>query len=199
MSEITLEPKTALNLDKPVNERWTGFSLAEITGEGFWWLAASPDAAEKLSTQCEKQFGTALPPPGKFTRGQLDKTAVTMLWAGERQWIIAGVMDELPAAISKAGHVTEQSDGWVAFELGGEKTRAVLEKLCQLDLHPNSFPTGSCARMAIEGMIALIACGDAGQARYRLMFQRSCARSMIGHIRHAAFSTCGEKTGPAES
>lgn len=193
MSDLKLEAKTALNLDQPVEEHWAGFSFVEITGENYWWLAASRGGEEKLSRRCEKHLGAALPEPGSFSRGKSGGASVDLLWAGERQWMIAGALPDLPSSTGKAGYLTDQSDGWVAFTVSGSKTRNVLEKLCQLDLHPASFPDGACARMAVEGMIAIIACEDSDEPRYRLMLQRSSARSMAGHIRHAAFSTCGEK------
>lgn len=193
MSDFKLEAKTALNLGEPVDEHWAGFSFVEITGENCWWLAASRGGEATLSKQCEKHLGAALPEPGRLSRGKSGGASVDLLWAGERQWIIAGAVSELPPPVTKAGYATDQSDGWVAFTVSGDKARKVLEKLCQLDLYPASSPDGACARMAVEGMIAVIACEDTSEPRYRLMFQRSSARIMAKHIRHAAFSTCGEK------
>lgn len=195
MSEFSLSTKNALNLDEPVSEHWPGFSLREIENERHFWLAVSAGAEDGASKTFEKQLGAPLPQPGQTSRGESDGRQVLVDWAGERQFLVSGAPENSAKALAGKAWLADQSDGWVGFTLEGGQTRAVLEKLCPIDLHPSVFGAGRCARIPVETMIALIACDDVEAQRYRLYFQRSSARSFVDHIRHAAYSTCGEKSG----
>lgn len=193
MSDFTLEPKFALNTTTALSESWDGFSFAEITDLRFWWLTASQGNEAAISKLAEKHLGVALPDPGSSVIGKFKDDLVWIDWAGRGQWFVSSGLDDLPKAIAGKALITDQSDGWVGLTLEGKNTARVMEKLCALDMHRDVFGAGRCARVPIETMIALIACDDIDVPRYRLMFQRSSARSFVDHLRHAAYSTCGEK------
>ena len=198
MSELMLKPKHALNTDAALSEHWNGFSIEEIADRRFWWLAAPQGAEATVSKLAEKHLGAALPDPGHSNAGVVKGKEVQIDWAGRGQWLVSTSLASVPKPLADKAMVTDQSDGWVGIVLRGDKTRLVLEKLCGLDTHPQVFKPGHCARVPIETMIALIACDDAEAGVYRLMFQRSSARSFVDHLRHAAYSTCGEKQSEAD-
>lgn len=188
MSEFRLTPKSGLGLDRPVAEHWPEFTISEIERHGVWWMSAPADGEEALGKACRKAFAADLPERGGFSDGKAKDGPVRILWAGDRQWFVTGEMSAMPAAVEKTAAITDQSDGWVAVRIEGAKTRAVMESLCGLDLHPAAFATGKAARAPVEGMHALIACEDASAGTYVVYFQRSSARSFVEHFRHAAHS-----------
>lgn len=188
MAEVKLAVRTGLGREQPLAEEWPGFSMREITGLSVWWMSVARGDRDRLDKACEKHVGTALPPDRRFV--ETDK-GLRILWAGDRQWFVIGEGAHVPPAIARLAAVTDQSDGWVAMRVAGERTRAVMERLCLVDLDPAAFPTGTVARTPIEGMHALIACDDAEAAACTILFQRSSARSFVDHFRHAADSACG--------
>jgi methylglutamate dehydrogenase subunit D len=190
----SLQPLYGLNLSRPVDELWPGFSMKEIPFRHSYWISSPADALDALTKAVRTRFGCILPERGQFSAGS-DETGEQLIAAvGLRQWFTVTPTElrenELIASVS----IIEQTDGWVGMRLFGQATRQVLEKLCQLDLHPAAFPTGSAARSPLEGMLSLILCEDAATPGYLLYFQRSSARSMVDHIRHAAYSACGDKS-----
>ena len=184
-SQYKLVATTGLARAEPVNEAWPEFTVTELAELPVWWLSVSAGGEAAFSKACEKAFGTALPQQRHFSDGG----QVRIIWAGDRQWFVTGHEGAMPGAVEKAGYATDQSDGWIAIRITGEKTRDVMEKLCGIDLHASVFPTGATARAPIEGMISVIACEDAGAGTFVILFQRSSARSFLEHMRHAAHST----------
>ena len=56
------------------------------------------------------------------------------------------------------GYTTDQTDSLVAIEIFGPDTMAAMERLCQLDLHPDNFGTDMAGRTLMEHMAATIIC-----------------------------------------
>ncbi len=181
-----LKARTGLNHDHAFEAVWDGFKAREITGQRVWWVSVSRGGEAAFAKDAEKQLGMAAPGPGRFSEaGGLRVTS-----AGERQFFLTGGQD-YPVALDAAAWFTEQTDGWIGIAVEGARSRAVLEKLVGIDLHPSSFPAGSAARAPFEGMLGIVACEDAEAGRFAIHFQRSSARSFVDHLCHAAASACG--------
>ena len=75
---------------------------------------------------------------------------------------------------------SDQSDAWAMLRLDGPDSRRVLERLCPLDLHPDSFPEGAVARSLVEhlGVIVL----REAQNAFLLLSPRSSARDFLHEI-----------------
>lgn len=110
-------------------------------------------------------LGTSLPDVGRWQSGP----EVSAFWTAPNQWFIEGQgrAHEDFAAIVKAAapdcSVTEQTDGWVAFEVysnGGFKPlEGLLEKLVNIDL--DGFKVGTALRTGLHHMsVYLIRRGD---------------------------------------
>ena len=54
------------------------------------------------------------------------------------------------------GYTTDQTDSLVAIEISGPDTMAAMERLCPLDLHPDTFGTDMAGRTVMEHMAATI-------------------------------------------
>ncbi|MBT4520708.1 MAG: AMIN domain-containing protein, partial [Halieaceae bacterium] len=77
-----------------------------------------------------------LPEVGKVNSG-LEMTA---FWIGPDQWMIMASHDThedlahmLRTGFGSSASVTEQTDGWARFDVEGENTVAMFERLCPLD------------------------------------------------------------------
>lgn len=188
MPEFVLNARTAFNYDKPVAEEWKGFSAREIEGGQVWWLSVPRGGSDPFAQAVRDGLGIKPPAAGRFAA---TPGGDRLIFAGDRQWFLTGGFPRLPQGLGEACAATDQTDGWVGLDLEGPASREVLIRLVGIDLHPASFPTGSAARAPFEGMLALLACEDAAAGRYRVLFQRSSARSFLDHVRHAAASVCG--------
>lgn len=185
-TEFALKAKTGLNHDHAFESAWDGFKAREITGQRVWWVSVSRGGEADFAKAVERHFGISAPAAGRFAEAD----GFRVLCAGERQFFLTGGQ-EYPAALKTAAWFTDQTDGWIGIVVEGARSRAVLEKLVGIDLHPSSFPAGSAARAPFEGMLGIIACEDAEAGRFAIHFQRSSARSFVDHLCHAAASACG--------
>lgn len=73
--------------------------------------------------------------------------------------------------------VVDLSDGYGAFSIRGLKAREVLSKSCGLDLHPQSFPQGRCARTRFAQIPIILECIGAQDA-----FEITAARSYLQYL-----------------
>lgn len=187
---FVLNAKTGLNRARAFESAWDGFKCREITGLQTWWGGISRDGEDAFSKAVKKHLGIDAPAPGRFVQCDSPAGNFRIIAAGERQFFMTGDKD-FPVALESVAYFTDQSDGWIGVTVEGPRSRAVLEKLVGIDLHPSVFPAGSAARAPFEGMLAVICCEDAEAGRYAILFQRSSARSFVDHLCHAAASACG--------
>lgn len=87
-----------------------------------------------------------------------------------------------------AGYTTEQTDNWSVFEISGPDTRAALERLCPLDLHPDVFAIADVGRTVMEHMGAIIVRSE--QDTFLLMSARSSAPSFLHAIETSFRNVC---------
>jgi sarcosine oxidase subunit gamma len=193
VSEFALTRKTGLNLAEPVFEAWDGFSFQEIADEFRYSMSATNGDTGKIAGIVQKTFSCDLPKAGSFSDGEFAQSTWRIVATGPDRWFVIGGDNTFPAPVSRIAAVTDQSDGWVGLRLTGEQLRQVLARLVGLDLHPARFPTGSAATAPIEGMHGILLCEDAGNGVFVLYFQRSSARDLVEHLRHAVYSTCVER------
>lgn len=55
-----------------------------------------------------------------------------------------------------AAYTTDQTDVWCALELSGKGARAVLERICPLDLHDSAFAVDDAKRTVMEHLGVII-------------------------------------------
>lgn len=105
-------------------------------------------------------FGLTLPAPGGWVQGE----GVAAFWTGPDQWMIEGenrAEDNFAAELAKAApgcSVTEQTDGWVVFEikasLGAQPVEQLLQKLINIDLR--DFGPGRAQRTGLEHLSVFV-------------------------------------------
>ena len=92
------------------------------------------------------------------------KAQISALWLGPDEWLLtcpAGEVARLQSALRDAladvhAAITDLTDGRVALRVAGASARDVLAKGTPLDLHPRSFPPGSCAQTLLAKAAVLI-------------------------------------------
>ena len=145
---------------EPARLRPRGVRLGERQGLGKLDLRGNPhDRA--FMTAIGRVLDLLLPtePCTSATRER-----ISALWLGPDQWLlicpepeVAGRVASLREALTDVhAAITEVTDGRVAFRLAGPSARDVLAKGCPLDLHPRTFPPGSCAQSLLAKATVLI-------------------------------------------
>lgn len=194
MSELSLTERTAFGRSEPLVETWPGFTIAEETGTSLASLATHRGSEASLRAAVERAFGLLLPEPGRRVEGD----RISISWMGHEQWFVEAERSAMPDLVSlltdalgATAALTDQGDSWARLQLTGPWTRAVLEKLCALDLHPDAFPPGATARTTMEHISAIVMAPGDGDT-FVLLTPRSSARSFLANLRHAAESTAAE-------
>ncbi|MDX8480121.1 sarcosine oxidase subunit gamma [Mesorhizobium sp. VK24D] len=180
MSE--LRPITALGAAPP---RLASFGALEIRENAGLALAS---LALRRGTVEATPFGLTLPGPGRWVAGQ----GVAALWAGLDQWMIEaeGRAEEDFAAelkqVAPSCSVTEQTDGWVDFEIassaGSRPVEALLSKLVNVDLA--DFGPGRATRTGLEHMSCFVI--RRSDAHIAVLGARSSAGSLWHALETAA-------------
>jgi heterotetrameric sarcosine oxidase gamma subunit len=183
-SVTDLIPTTALGATLARAQVFGALTLRENPGLALASLGVQRDAAQPVP------MGLVLPGPGGWAAGQ----GISAFWTGPGQWMIEaeGRAEEdfagaLQATVPEAA-VTEQTDGFVVFELtstaGGAPICAMLEKLVNLDAQ--AFAPGAATRTGLEHMSVFVI----------RRAEHQCAvigmRSFAGSLWHA-LSTAAER------
>ncbi|SFJ70807.1 sarcosine oxidase subunit gamma [Celeribacter neptunius] len=153
-----LTPITALGGTVARSESFGALSLSENAGLGLASLSLRK-SAEK-GQEAPQVFGLPLPGVGKATA----MGAYGAFWTGRDQWMIEaqgkGEVDFAAMLKSEAPDcsVTEQTDGFVAFEIasanGAGPLEALMAKLVNLD--PKAFGPGQVTRTGLEHMTVFL-------------------------------------------
>ncbi|AUH63039.1 sarcosine oxidase subunit gamma [Paracoccus zhejiangensis] len=183
-----LAPLTPLGGTTPRTDRIGALVIREVTDRALASVtcrrgqeAAFVDAATGL-------FGFAPPAPGRWA----ERGDWSLIWTGPDQWFAEAPFEshEEIARIIKDGFgasasVTEQTDGWVRFDIEGATVIELLERLCPLPTR--RMETGAATRSLVEHMGCLVICRSAG-ARFSLIAPRSFAGSLHHALMAAAHS-----------
>lgn len=172
-----LKPVTALGDATPRRLSAGALTLCENDAVAFASLAL------RRGTGRPAPFGLALPGPGGWAAGQ----GVAALWVAPDQWLVEAegrAATDFAATLGQAApgcSVTEQTDGWVAFEIvsqaGPRPLEALLEKLVNVD--PAGFAPGRATRTALHHMSCYLVRREAGHVAVL------GARSSAGSLWHA--------------
>jgi len=149
-----LKPLTALGGSTARTVKYGALALEENTG-----LALASLALRRACTE-PAPFGLHLPGPGLWTSSD----TAAALWIGPGQWLLEGpgraetdFAGEVAAACPGCS-VTEQTDGFVAFEIrsaaGEAPILALMGKLVNLD--PARFGPGTATRTGLEHMSVFV-------------------------------------------
>lgn len=188
MDNLALLPRCALGGDKPEARLIAGLKISENPGLAMASLAARSGQEGEVLKAARKLTGFALPGPGGLA-GAGDWQA---FWAGPGQWLVTAPFSShediariVKSAVAAAASVTEQTDGWVRFEVAGARVCEMFERLCNVDVR--AMKSGRATRCQIEHLGSFLLCNEAGAA-FSVLTLRSGARSMFHALESAARS-----------
>lgn len=145
----------------------------------------------ELAAAIARTLGLDLPEPGHVATIS-DKAA---LWLQPGSWLIeapAGQRGELPHTLAEAlkgiAAVVDQSHGRCVIEISGAEARAVLARLCRLDLHERVFAPGHSAATLVGHVSCLIHRLDCETPCFRLLVGSTFAEWLLDEITAAAAS-----------
>ncbi len=169
---VDLIPDTPLATRLPVTIGATVLAVeqpAAITA-----LAPVPGREKALSAALKQAHGMALPGPGRTT----GRKALKAVWAGFGRVLLVG---DAPADPGLAAHalLADQSAAWLGLAVKGTDARAVMARLCPVDIDPRHLPPGRVALTEV-GQIACIVMPE--RSRFRLLAPRSLAGSLTDRI-----------------
>ena len=170
----------------PSAERNGAYQIAVATPRHIHSIACGLQHQERLSQWLRTGYGLALPDPGHMAT----KNGVTILSSAQDQWFLeqeGNITDEvstpLEHALSGIASVTEQTGGWVRFEIRGPKLTKVFSRLCPLDAE--QMDKDKVARTNIHHIGCLVWPVGPG---FAVMGPRSMARSLWHTLKDAALS-----------
>lgn len=175
---ITLTAAPILGTDK----RMGGNQIRERNDLSLVSIAIPKGGDTALETGLQSAFGVSMPSPVVSSSSgdmRVIKTApdqLMLLFTSDA----ADAEKEIHRKISGSGYVTNQTDGWIIFEITGPDTLAALERLCPLNLHHDRFAVGAFARTVMEHMGAMII--RTGEAEFLLLSASSSAKSFYEAI-----------------
>lgn len=162
--------------------------IAEVTDRALASLSMRMGQEKPFAAAAKKLFATAMPAPGTSVQA----VPYGLIWTGPEQWFIEAPFDShediaaiLKAALGDTASITEQTDGWVRFDVTGARVVDLLERLCPVP--SRQMQTGAATRTILEHMGCLVICREAAQ-HFSLLAPRSYARSLLHALKAAAQS-----------
>ena len=132
----------------------------------------------KAADKTLKPLGFSFPAPNALTQ----KGAAMLVWTSRDQAFLIGM--DAPD-LSGIAATTDQSGGWSALRLSGDKADEVLMRHVPLDLRLAAFPVGRAVRAPLGHMSAVIVREDSG---FLILTFRSMARTAWPEIEVAMHS-----------
>ncbi|MCV2872311.1 sarcosine oxidase, gamma subunit [Defluviimonas sp. WL0050] len=162
-------------------DRIGGITIAENPGRAMASLTTRLGRDADVAKAAKKLFGFALPEPGRME----SKGDWAAFWTGPGQWMVTapfeGHEDIAPivkAGLGDAASITEQTDGWAQFDVGGSGVVDMLERLCPVP--SRRMKAGDATRTSIEHLGCFVLCRTTGEA-----FTVICPRSSAASMHHA--------------
>lgn len=168
---------TALGAPTPASAAFGAIRIEERDDVGLASLARRRGAARPAP------WSLTLPDPGQW-RAAAGSDAVAAFWTGPDQWMLEAPGQaeiDLARALRQEApgcSVTEQTDGWVVFEIissqGAGPLRALMEKLVNVDV--DGFGPGSATRTLLEHLSVFVI--RRAEERLAVIGPRSSAASL---------------------
>lgn len=162
--------------------------ISEVTNRALASVSVRLGKTEDFAVEAKSLFNMPLPAPGSWA----ETAPYGLIWTGPEQWFVEAPFEShediagiLKTTLGDTASVTEQTDGWVRFDLTGSDVVALLERLCPVP--SRRMQTGAATRTILEHMGCLVICRAAGH-HFSLMAPRSFAGSLHHALMAAARS-----------
>ena len=159
--------------------------LREITNLDLTSLAIPHKGATKLKAAIKSGFNLSMPTAVKSTADAKTRLLMTQ---PDQVFAMTPRSKHAESTVAKAiddtAYIADQTDAWVVLELSGPSSRTALERICQLDLHPDVFKQNQTARTTMEHMGSMIIRTD--NDTFILMSASSSAASFLHAVELSA-------------
>ncbi len=186
MADHALKPLCALGTAAPVGHTIGSIRVAENPGLAMASLSLRLGREKAAEKSAKALLGFALPAPGGLITGD----PWSAFWTSPGQWMITAPYDShediaaiLKVAVGADASVTEQTDGWVRFEIAGAGAVPMLQRLCNVDVE--AMEAGQATRSQIEHLGCFLLC-QGPREMFSLITLRSGAASMLHALETAA-------------
>ena len=178
MSDQILTPLAALGDHLPRVEKIGSLTIEENPDLAMTSIAVRHGRDRDLQTLLIPALGGELPSPGRsvFTGD------VSAIWTGVGQWFLIAsyaahpdFAREIKSLVKDTASVTEQTDGWVVFDITGNNLIPLLERLC--NVNGKAMMAGDATRCLIEHLGCLIICHESFR-KFTILGPRSSAASL---------------------
>lgn len=182
-----LSPITALGNKTAQVDTIGTLTISECPDWALASVAARLGKEKTCATALKKAIGVAVPKPAESNTTK----DITVFWTGPAQYFVEApyashelLSHDLAKQLSGTASVTEQSDGWVRFDLEGPNCSDVFERLCNLDTR--AMDDGGVSRTSLEHLGCFILRRSANH--YSAYGPRSSAGSMHHALITSAYS-----------
>lgn len=184
----SLSPLTALGGTEPCIDVFEGLVIADISDVALASLALRFGKETAFAQACKQATGSAPPLPGCFSSSGV----MTVFAMGLDQWMVTAPIKthedlaaQLAMALKDTASITEQTDGWVWFDVSGVKGPAMFERLCAANIR--AMVAGAVTRTAIDHLGCFVMCRKA-KREFSVIGPRSSAKSLHHAMITAAHS-----------
>ena len=138
-------------------------------------------------------FGVDLPEVGLSALSQ--DSAMRILRLGTDQAFVVfpraqqdtGAEPHIADLLGDVFYTTDQSDVWVTLEMSGAGARRALERICPLNIAPDTFKVGAVARTSMEHLGTIII--RTGEDNFLLLSASSSAQSFLHALETSIINT----------
>lgn len=141
----------ALGGAEPRSDTVRSVTLTENLGLALASVAARKGHEAACRTHLGALLEGAAPEPGKTVLHDPEAS----FWMGPDQWMVGAPFEshenlavQLKARFGETASITEQTDGWVCFDMRGDGVEAVMQLCCNLDIE--KMQTGDATRTTIH-------------------------------------------------
>lgn len=173
-----LEALTPLGAAEPRRDDIGTLTISEVVDTALASVTIRLGREDEFGKAAGDFFGTALPGPGHWARGETH----TLIWTCPDQWFVEaplasndGIDLILKEPLGDTASVTDQTDGWARFDIEGAGVVDLLERLCPAP--SRRMQTFDATRTLLEHMGCLLVCRTTGQ-RFSVLGPRSFAVSL---------------------
>lgn len=156
-------------------------TITEVTDRALASVSCRNGQMAAFQTAATTLFGADLPRPGTAAIG----TPYGLIWTGLDQWFVEApfashedIAQILKATLGDTASVTEQTDGWVRFDISGAGVVDMLERLCSVP--SRHMATLDATRSLVEHMGCFVICRTKSSH-----FSILAPRSYAGSLHHA--------------
>ncbi len=179
---------TALGGTSARVDMFDGLQISECPDWALASVAARTGRAQELARAAQGFLGVSLPDVALSAAQE----PFGVFWTGSDQWMIEAPHDSHEAlaslvktALGATASVTEQTDGWVRFDLQGNRCHDVLERLCNAD--SRNMAPGAVTRTRLEHLGCFLIRRPQDD-HFSVLGPRSSARSIHHALETAAKS-----------